>query len=189
MRRTDKIPINWPDSFIYSPVSHYVDINANFLRNLLSSPIPADQTRISQPIEDSKVHPNLRILKITNQLDYKGPKPHPLANIEAFKGHIHHGLFAIKPIPKETELGEYVGEISFGGREMQGSRGVHCWHAKFHDLVLNICSENICNELAFANDYRGLQQEPNIRLKWILHRGFTILDSKRSAKLQRAKKS
>lgn len=171
MRKKHKPPLNWPVSFIYSPTSIYLDINANFLRNILSSPNPADLNRISPTIEEMRVHPHLKILKITLDLDYKGPKPHPLAEKEAFKGHVHRGLFASKPIPQETELGEYVGEVSFGAQESIGSRGVHCWHVKFHHFAINISSEKICNELAFANDYRGLNEAPNVATKWILNRG------------------
>ncbi|MBS0624748.1 MAG: hypothetical protein JSS32_01705 [Verrucomicrobia bacterium] len=164
-------PVNWPLSFTYSPTSVYTDLSANLLKNFLSSPNPADHLHISPVIEEGRVHPHLQILKITKTLEYKGPKPHPLAELEAFAGHTHCGLFAINPIPKETELGEYVGEISIGQQEESGTRGVHCWHAQFRDFWVNISSERICNELAFANDFRGLQAAPNARIKWILHRG------------------
>ena len=168
------LPINWPAHFEYSPISISVDISANLLRHLLSSDDLASQTKIVSCIEKQRVHPHLRIQKITKNLRYRGPMPHPLSDLEIFPGHGQHGVFAKCKIPKGAELGEYVGMISFGCKNFepfQSFKGVHCWRVEFGVVVLNICSEHIANELAFINDYRGLGDAPNVRSAWILHRG------------------
>ena len=100
--------------------------------------------------------------------------PHPLSDSEVFPGHEQHGVFAKRKISKGAELGEYVGEISFGLENLKSFhpfKGVHCWRVQFGDVGLNISSKKIANELAFINDYRGLRDTPNVRPTWILHRG------------------
>ena len=155
-----KTPKNWPSGFRYSPVSIHLGISANMFRNLLSSPLPESKHRIADCIERQNVHPHLEIRKISDI-------SHPLAG--------QHGVFSTAQIANGTELGEYVGEIFFGQESYEEPRcfkGVHCWRAIFGPFTLNISSERIANELAFINDYRGLQKHPNVRAKWILHRGF-----------------
>ena len=159
MDSTILTPKNWPTGFSYSPVSSYLGISENLFRHLLSSPVPENKHRIAVCIENQNAHPHLEIRKITDAA-------HPLAG--------QYGVFAKDKIPNETELGEYVGEIFFGSsyENSRPIKGVHCWRAMFGSFTVNISSERIANELAFINDYRGLQKNPNVRTKWILHRGF-----------------
>ena len=150
------LPRNWPPGFRYAPTSVYEDVSAHFFRHLLVSPDPASQNRIAPCIEERRVHPLLSIQKIE--------KPHPLAG--------QFGVFAQGKIPAGAELGEYAGIVSFGQRkEKRPFKGVHCWRVPFGQAVFHVASDEVANELAFINDFRGLQERPNVRTTWILHRG------------------
>ncbi len=169
-----KLPINWPINFQYSPISVSVDVSIVLMRRLLSLAKAEDKEKISPWIEQECVHPDIRIEKITCNLTYKGPRPHPLADSEIFPGHVQHGVFALRKIPKGTQLGEYVGEIAFDTKSLTPTerfKGVHRWEVQFGGLALYISSAHIANELAFVNDYHGLQPQPNVRPTWIEHRG------------------
>jgi hypothetical protein len=160
------LPENWPQGFSYSPISLYLGISQNLFRHLLSTTHPESRNRIAPCIENQTVHLHLAIRKITENFRCFGKMPHPLVG--------QYGVFAHEKIPKETELGEYVGEVSFGKEDSEIPRifkGVHCWRASFGSFLLHISSERIANELAFINDFRGVQKDPNVRPKWILHRG------------------
>lgn len=165
--RAGKLPLNWPPGFEYSPVSIYRGVAANLFRHLLSSPDP-QSADISIPcIADHKVHPHLEIRKITQSLQHLGKIPHPLVG--------QNGVFALKKIQAHTILGEYVGEIFFSQESSDtpvSFKDVHCWRATFEALTIHISSKRFANELAFTNDFRGLQSEPNTRPKWILHCGI-----------------
>lgn len=165
-----KEPINWPKAFYYTPTSIPLGISLNFLRHVLAG---KNREWISERIASGTVHPALRIERITKELRYKGPTPHPLADTSVFPGHPQHGVFALANIPKDTELGEYAGEISFGRLLEKPAvfKGVHCWKVHFHELILTVSSANFANELAFINDFRSLSGAPNVRAKWILHQG------------------
>lgn len=164
-----KLPRNWPAHFRYCPSSICFDLSENLLRSILSAGAEDAHTKISPRIETRTVDPRLQIRKITKTLRYAGPKPHPLS----LSKKLERGVFAKEKIPEGTELGEYVGEISFGKETLDPPshfKGFHCWKATFKNFSVHIFSGNIANELAFINDYRGLKDGPNVRPHWILHR-------------------
>lgn len=167
-------PKNWPGRWIYSPASVGVDAHIALLRLILSSTCQEDQNKITPCIEEQKAHPHLEIRKITPRLSYKGPRPHPLAHLHAFDGEKHRGLFAKKKIPKDTGLGEFVGEVRL--LSYSAAKG----KSDTYNLIINwknqylVCidSSKMANEMMCVNDYRGLQEAPNAHLKWMIHRGF-----------------
>src|SRR3990167_3755576 len=155
-------PINWPKSFTYAPTSIIRDIHPNFLFHYLW----VNNDSISLLIETQSVHPHLQIKELK--------PPHPLAGKETFKGHVQHGLFALEKIQKNTELGEYVGEMCLvRPDDTSVENGVYLWTiiVRVNEPALRIYSGKIANELTFVNDYRGIQKKPNVSGKGIAHRG------------------
>jgi hypothetical protein len=149
-------------------------MNIGILRLILSSPYPEDQAKISPCIEEKRIHLHLEMRESTPSLSYKGPKPHPLAHLRTFDGQEHRGVFAKGKIPKGTELGEFVGEISLIPYEsLRGKTGTYTWIVKWKNQYL-VCidSRKIANEMIYINDYRGLQEAPNTHLTWVVNRGF-----------------
>jgi hypothetical protein len=182
-----KPPKNWPGSFIYSPESVGKEIHIAVLRLALFSTSPEDQKKITPCIEEKRVHPHLEIRKITSQLCYRGPRPHPLSN-RLIEGRDQLGLFAKKKIPKEADLGEFVGEIhlldssSALDEKGNGYNWVINWKNQF---FVCIDPRKTANELAFANDYRGLQNAPNVYSKWMINRGFYFFGFAASRDIER----
>lgn len=167
-------PRNWPKSFTYSPVSSCGDVHPSIFRQWLATGNPQDEHVISPCIEEARVHPHIRIKKITPGLRYKGVSPHPLCNSEVFSGHVQHGVFATKKIAKGVQLGEYVGEVLLSEESCKssgGAGGLYCWRFSINEICVNIYSRNLANELVFVNDFRGLQPHPNVSGKFIIHRG------------------
>lgn len=145
------------------------------IRHLLFSSREEDLKKKSLCIEEKRVHPHVEIKKITPELQYRGPKPHPLAGFKVFVGHEQHGLFARKKIEKGEELGEYVGEIallnSMSLEEVKGTgyNWVLSWKSR---VLISIDSRKIANEMTFVNDYRGLKAGPNVVGDWMIDEGM-----------------
>lgn len=171
------LPKYWPEGFIYSRESETPGMNPQFFRKLLSSQSPDDSERISTVIEEKRVHPDIEIKIISK--DMVLDKTHPLADVKSQKGHIHRGIFATKDIPKGVDLGEYVGEaylMSMGEfievGEQKHSLSEYAWRIVRKDYLYFVDGKRIANELAFINDYKGLQSRPNVIAHWIVHRGL-----------------
>lgn len=154
--------VYWPKGFTYSPVSVCHEVHPSFLEQVFFTGNPEDADRTVLCIENRCVHSALRIKKVV--------KPHPLAGKEVFEGHPQHGVFAMKPIPQDTELGEYVGEIQFSDTNL-GHGGVYCWHFSVNGFAVSVNSRRLANELSFINDFRGIGEAPNVETAWIVHRG------------------
>jgi hypothetical protein len=157
-------PVNWPKGFIYASTSISLDIHPSILQHLFTSPNPEDREKISPCIEQLSVHPAIQIKQLSS--------PHPLAGKDVFEGHPQHGVFALDLICKGEEIGEYVGEIQMGHTSDSGHGGVYCWRILVNELILNIYSRRIANELSFINDFRGLAEAPNVQTRLIAHRGL-----------------
>jgi hypothetical protein len=147
-------PENWSDEFTYEPVSTYL----GFVEHILFSSTPEDLVKHDRHIEEKQVHPHIKIKLLGAD--------HPISG--------QRGLFASEKIEPSTSLGEYVGEVFLGGGdpEMFPRKDVHCWQAARNGISIQISSHRIANELAFANDYRGIKSAPNTGLHWIIHKGF-----------------
>lgn len=169
-------PKYWPEGFEYTRESLTPEMHPGLFRSLLSAEKTNDLHRISQVIEEKRVHPDLEIKIISKNtlLD----KSHPLADLKSQKGHIHRGVFATKDIPQGVELGEYVGEaylmsmrefIEVG--ETKHSLSEYAWRIVGKDYLFFVDGKKFANELAFVNDYKGLQSRPNVIAHWIGHRG------------------
>lgn len=149
-------PENWPENLQYARTSNYSGISAHLFRHILASPDPKSHEAFAPCIEEERAHPHLSIRILES--------PHLLAG--------QRGLFSTKIIPAGTNLGEYVGKISFGQEPDQRLlRGVRCWRVPFGPHILHISSHEVANELAFTNDFRGIAEHPNVRPTWIMHRG------------------
>ena len=171
-------PKNWPEKFIYSSESVGIEIHIAMLRLALFSNRPEDRHKITSCIEEKRAHPHIEIRKITPRLSYKGPKPHPLANLKGSEGHDQYGVFAKKKIHKHAALGEYVGEVCLLSYSSAEEKKDACfnWIVNWKNLgFLCIDSRKIANELAYVNDYRGLNDAPNAYLAWMINRGFYYL--------------
>jgi hypothetical protein len=155
-------PGNWPKGFTYASTSVSSDVHPTLLQHLFATGNPADATRISPCIEHQCVHPAIQIQQLV--------PPHPLGGQEVFEGHPQHGVFAVQPIAKGVEIGEYVGEIQMGAAD-SGQGGVYCWRILVNELILNVYSRKIANELSFINDFRGIGEAPNVQTTLIIHRG------------------
>jgi SET domain-containing protein len=156
-------PQNWPKDFKYSRTSVIRGIHPNLFTHLLTSSNPKHFNKISSCIEERRVHPHLKIKKLV--------PPHPLAKDNS---RVQRGLFASKKIPKNTELGEYVGEMGIDLAEviLSRPRQAYTWHVLVNGIYINICSANIANEITFVNDFRGIQDKPNVKNHLLIHRGI-----------------
>ncbi len=148
-------PVNWPKDFIYTPVSIPTNLLPALLDFCLSTGSLEDGKRICPWIESQRVHPALRIKKLI--------QPHPLAG--------QRGLFATRKIEAGTELGEFTGEIGYGLSLDRRREGFYDWGTYINGKCFMIDAGKMGNELSFVNDYRGLSDTPNVRTKWIIHRG------------------
>jgi len=155
-------PKNWPKEFQYSSTSIVRDIHPNIFAHFLTSSNPEHLHKISKCIEKQKVHPHLQIKNLL--------PPHPLAKDRT---RVQRGLFAAKKIPKDTELGEYTGEIwlNWTNAPVHSPQFDYTWVAFMNGFLINICSLNFANELTFVNDFRGIQDKPNVKDHIIFHRG------------------
>lgn len=171
-------PKYWPKGFVYSRESVTSEYHPLFLRHFLSSLAKADPQRISHVIEEKRVHPDIEIKILTKQL----PKKHSLANRKSQRGHVHRGVFATQLIPAGTELGEYVGEVTIMSieeflqvGEQKHALSEYAWRVILKDYLVFVEAKRFANELAFVNEYRGLENQPNVTIHWIPHRGSFYL--------------
>lgn len=171
-------PRNWPNAFFYSPESIASEISIHLLRACYLS-CPRDlQNRIEPLLDLQQVHPHIEIRKITAHLKYKNHSAHPLAGRRTKLGYIERGIFASHHIPKDTVLGEYVGEMfvistneSFNEYLLRPI-SQYLWWLNFSRISIVIDAKNLANELVFTNDYRGIKDFPNTKARWIAHRGI-----------------
>lgn len=170
-------PRYWPRSFEYSRESVSTEMNKDFLRLLLASDNPDDYHKVSDAIEKKTVHSHLKIILLT---EHKLPnKDHPLCGLKSPRRHMERGVFAKDVIKKGSVLGEYVGQIRLFSQteapeQIFNGIGVseYAWVSNIKDYYYYVESKKVANELAFINDYRGIQDSPNAEPGWIVHRGF-----------------
>ncbi len=156
-------PVNWPKGFTYARTSISPEVHPSILQNLFASRNPTDAERVSLRIESQSVHPAIRIKQVE--------PPHLLAGKSVFEGHPQHGVFALEKICDGEEIGEYVGEIQMSSAGDSGHGGVYCWRVHVNELIMNINSRRVANELSFINDFRGIADLPNVQEILIVHRG------------------
>lgn len=162
-------PKLWPNRLTYAKESVSAEVNITFLRHYLLTCTPEGAEKSSWMIKKKCVHPHLRIKKITDA-------SHPLSGQKTLKGYANLGIFAAKQICKGEEIGEYVGEIFVTSTEEKDAfakacRSEYSWVVKIHNFFLTIDAQNIANELALVNDYRGLRSSPNVKMRPIIHEG------------------
>lgn len=166
------IPKGWPERANYSKEPMAPEMNISILRAFLSTGNPEDLHKTSPLIEAQSVHPHIRIKKLSAS--------HPLGAQKTLKGHAHYGIFATKSISTQTEIGEYVGEmyLYFNTPEASAQKvfaglpfSEYRWMVQANHLFLAIDGQNIANEMALINDYRGLAAQPNVAMQPIIHRG------------------
>jgi hypothetical protein len=171
-------PKFWPKRLNYARKSVSVEIAHVVLQHCLRSGNSEDFYQTSRVIEENCVHPHLQIKKITSDLKIDGLRSHPLAHKKTLMGHLNYGLFATEKIKIDTEIGEYVGEISIVNPHEcmtvspMNRFSEYVWVVKANNLFFKIDAQNIANELALVNDYRGLRSFPNVKMSAIIHKGF-----------------
>lgn len=167
-----KIPSSWPAEYIYKHHAFSSQLHPALLEGFLSTGKGEDVELISPLIERGEVHPDLRLEKITAHLKYRGPKPHPLAHAKYGK-RAQYGVFARRDIGEGVDLGEYVGEQYVTGQSWKDQLKDcdHAWTLDCGPFVLIVNAKKYANELAFVNDYRGLGASPNVKAKWVVHKG------------------
>lgn len=151
----------WPKRFVYMNRSFSSELHPE----LLSAYLATDKKGVSPLIDSAAVHPLLELRKLN--------PPHPLAKIKTSYGDPQYGIFSTGHIPKGAELGEYVGDIRLTSASFAPPTQVsdYCWVVKLQDYFLVTESCHYANELAFVNDYRGIQKAPNVDGKMLPHRG------------------
>jgi len=156
-------PRNWPKSFQYSPTSIVRGIHPTLFSHFRTSVHPEDFEKRSDLVAKQKVYPHLTIKKLF--------PPHPIAKETS---EVQWGLFATKKIARGTVLGEYVGEIGIDRNEVLTTekRGAYTWVFPLNGMRIYICSTRIANELTFSNDFRGIQEKPNIEHHIFVHLGI-----------------
>jgi hypothetical protein len=160
-----KTPENWPKSLIYTTTSLSSDLHPEIIKSYLS----ADDSDFISPILDKKeVH---RFLEI-KVLDSIGE--HPLKNMKSPLGHEQRGVFAKNIIPKNTILGEYIGEITLKPTSYKISIPIspYCWTIQFPSFYLHIEAKKYANQLALVNDFHGIKKQPNTIANIIIHRKY-----------------
>lgn len=166
------IPKGWPKRAAYSKTPIAPEMNLAILRDFLSTGKPEDLHKTSSLIEAQAVHPHIYIKKL--------PASHPLGRQKTLKGHANYGIFAAEAISAGAVIGEYVGEMYlylntpdasvqsvFAGLPFSEYR----WMVQAHHLFVAIDGQNIANEMALINDYRGLAKKPNAAMQAIIHKG------------------
>lgn len=154
-------PANWPSKLVYLPESVGVQVHILLLRLTMASSHLQERASSVPWLDEKKVHPHLEIRRLI--------PPHPLAFVKDAQGREQYGLFAKKPIAKDTFLGEFTGEITLftSIKECRFN-----WIAPLNGNYWCIDSSRRSNELMYVNDYRGLSQAPNAACAQILHRGL-----------------
>lgn len=172
-----RIPQGWPKTFHYASESIAEEMHIVLFRNFLTCWAGENLNQIETLLDAKQVHPYLKLRRITKQLQYKGPRPHPLAGKKTARGHPERGVFATNKIEAGALLGEHVGMLyHFISQEavdrfLQHSASKYRWGGYFNEHIVVIDAENHANELAFVNDFRGLQDSPNAKALWVAHRG------------------
>jgi hypothetical protein len=173
------IPKSWPKRFKYAKESCSPGIHHCILQQYLRSLNPEDLYKTSKVIEEKCVHPHLQIKKITSSLKIHGQQPHPLANKKTLHGHSNYGIFASEKIYAGAEIGEYVGEICIinpkNSNDINSKThrfSEYKWRFIVNNVTFEIDAQNVANELALINDYRGLSCAPNVTMVTIIHKGF-----------------
>ena len=164
-------PKRWPKRLVYARESIAPEINISLLRSYFHTNNPSDYQKHSWVIEEKCVYPHLAIKKL--QI------PHPLALQKTKKGYSNYGVFATEKIKAGVELGEYVGELLLRSRDyvtqnhhLNTPCSEYSWSILAGNLLLTIDCHHIANELAFVNDYRGINPNPNVQMKAIIHKGL-----------------
>jgi hypothetical protein len=168
------LPKNWPKKKIYSPESVGIDTSITLLRLALFSDKPEDQNKIVPCIEEKRAHPHLEIRKITSSMTVFDGKPHPLTFFNTPNGEEQYGVFANKRIEKDTALGEYVGEVrplTYEAAQLE-KNSAYSWVLYKNQIYWHINGNNLANEMAYINDYRGVKETPNASHTWFMHRGY-----------------
>jgi len=168
------VPKSWPKRLTYARESDSVEVNLSFLRYYLYTGNVEDLHKNSWVIENKCVQPHLQIKKIIPSLKMSDGRFHPLANQKTLAGHPNYGVFAREKIKIDTEIGEYVGEMSINQEynSPMACYSEYTWKIRVNNLVLFIDAQNIANELGLINDYLGLSVKPNLAMKPIIHKGF-----------------
>ena len=143
-------PKNWPKGFPFFSTSYAENIPVKDLRLLLFPPLECSYLRC---IAEKRVHRSLEI-KVLG-------KDHPLES--------QRGLFATDYIPVNSVLGEYVGELTFYPEEQKVSLSSYGWKVIHPHYMFTVDAAKGGNELAFVNDFRGIENKPNVIPKLLAH--------------------
>lgn len=137
----------------------------DLIRSIL---FPPKENSFNTLIQGKAVHPHLviQILK----------PPHPLATVETTLGHKNRGLFAMESLPKGEVLGEYTGAVEilpkdFHQKEHAGIAD-YLWTVEHPNFIFKVDGKTGTNELGMCNDYRGIQEMPNVEACFIPHESF-----------------
>jgi len=102
--------------------------------------------------------------------------PHPLAMIGTSLGHKNRGVFAAKPIPEGEVLGEYTGAVEILPKDYHRKEhtGIadYLWTVEHPNFIYKVDAKMGTNELGMCNDYRGIQEMPNVEPCFIPHESF-----------------
>lgn len=166
-------PTFWPKDFVYTrrsfPDELFSSIDEGVFRQLqLLEELPPT-------LQQGEVHSHIHMVKLTSKVKVAG-KIHPLSRFP-FKDRPQYALFTNSAVAAGEVLGEYVGERQLIDR-WSGCRfkdSAHAWSVRLgcYELILN--AKKFANELAFANDYRGLAPAPNVEAKWVACKGRCYL--------------
>jgi hypothetical protein len=155
-------PKNWPITLQYSQVSVSNEMAIDILRALLFPPL---EGRSCALIQEKTVHPHLEIRILT--------QPHPVATLQTCLGHDNRGLFAIKPIEEGEVLGEYTGRVQLisknFGKQVKSGIADYLWTVEHPDFFYKVDGKFGTNELAMCNDFRGIQDTPNVEACFVPH--------------------
>lgn len=164
----DKVvaPKNWPEGFVYAKRCVSSQLHPSLLEEFITTGRAEDSEVVSPLIERGAIHEGVSLMKITPKMN------HPLSHARYGK-RAHYGLFATQGIDCGVELGEYVGELQVmaANRKHNLKDFDHAWTRELGPFLFVLNAKRVANELAFVNDYRGLAREPNVKPKWVVHRG------------------
>ena len=164
---TDVIaPKNWPEGFVYARKCVSTQLHPSLLEEFIKTGREEDREVTSPLIERGLIHSHISLVKITHSMK------HPLSH-STYGKRAHYGLFASAAIDSEVELGEYVGELQVMAANWKHNFKDfdHAWTLEQGPFLFVLNAKKVANELAFVNDYRGLGKEPNVKPKWVVHRG------------------
>lgn len=171
-----RAPEHWPDELCFSPKRVSFAIHPVLFEEMLFTGKESDRMVIHPLIERGAIHPHVKLEKITHELHYRGPHPHPLSGIP-YAGRAQYGVFATEEIAPGVDLGEYVGELEVMSMvpEEECFKQDFNWLLKNGSFVYEIIANRWANEVVFVNDYRGLKEEPNVSAEMVVHRGLYYL--------------